>query len=374
MIVMAAPTSTIWTMKPHTEAKHRIWRIHLDGWLPTITGGFEERVLVIDGFCGPGEYIGGADGSPIIALKALLDHKFMKVRESKEFVFVFLDEDKARVDHLEKIAIPQRIGDLPANVKVHCERGGFEPVVTKILDDLDANQKRLAPSIVLVDPFGWSGIPMTLMHRILAQPKAELLITFMLESVNRFLTHPDPKIRAHLDELFGTDAWRAIPDDPDRYNRLRELYERQLRKGAEFVRGFQMYGPNGKPVYDLVFAGNHIQGMRKIKGAMWKVDPARGGSFSDRAFAQPSLFEIEPGVVELDLAPMDDQLVARFAGQTATIGQVENFVVAETDFRETHVRSRLKVLEDAGRIVVVERMGKKRRGKSYPAGTEIKFL
>ena len=67
-------TSTIWSIDPHTEAKHDILRKYLDAWLPIITR-WNGRVLYIDGFAGPGEYIGGRDGSPIIAIKSICEHK-----------------------------------------------------------------------------------------------------------------------------------------------------------------------------------------------------------------------------------------------------------------------------------------------------------
>lgn len=71
---MTKITSTIWNIEPHTEAKHEILRKYLDAWFPIMTR-WNGRVLYIDGFAGPGEYIGGKYGSPIIATKAVLEHK-----------------------------------------------------------------------------------------------------------------------------------------------------------------------------------------------------------------------------------------------------------------------------------------------------------
>ncbi|PIU78275.1 MAG: hypothetical protein COZ28_01740 [Candidatus Moranbacteria bacterium CG_4_10_14_3_um_filter_44_15] len=55
---MTKITSTIWNIEPHTEEKHEILRKYLDAWLPIMTR-WNGRVLYIDGFAGPGEYIGG---------------------------------------------------------------------------------------------------------------------------------------------------------------------------------------------------------------------------------------------------------------------------------------------------------------------------
>ena len=67
--VVAVPKDTIWPIEPHTAAKHQILRKYLDAWLP-ILGTYNNRMLYIDGFAGPGEYTGGEPGSPIIALEA----------------------------------------------------------------------------------------------------------------------------------------------------------------------------------------------------------------------------------------------------------------------------------------------------------------
>jgi three-Cys-motif partner protein len=112
------PKETIWDAEPHTIAKHRILRKYLGGWLPVISS-WNKRVLFIDGFSGPGEYAGGEEGSPIIALRSLLEHTHFKRMSGTEFVFIFIDQDRARIEYLEQVAIP-RLGELPSNVHVQC--------------------------------------------------------------------------------------------------------------------------------------------------------------------------------------------------------------------------------------------------------------
>jgi three-Cys-motif partner protein len=100
---MAAPKETRWTAEPHTLAKHLILRKYLGAWLPTL-GFWRNRALFIDGFCGPGEYTGGEDGSPIIALKTLLEHPYFD-RMKCQFVFIFIDEDADRIEYLQNVAL-----------------------------------------------------------------------------------------------------------------------------------------------------------------------------------------------------------------------------------------------------------------------------
>ena len=70
---MGNHNTTIWDKQPHTRAKHEILRRYLDAWLP-IMSRYNERLLILDGFAGPGEYTDGSDGSPLIAVNALIQH------------------------------------------------------------------------------------------------------------------------------------------------------------------------------------------------------------------------------------------------------------------------------------------------------------
>ena len=58
---------------PHTVAKHLLLKRYLDAWFP-ILGRYNNRINYIDGFAGPGEYEGGEDGSPLLAIEAARSH------------------------------------------------------------------------------------------------------------------------------------------------------------------------------------------------------------------------------------------------------------------------------------------------------------
>jgi hypothetical protein len=60
-----------------------------------------------------------------------------------EVVFFFIDKDEARITHLEEVAIP-RLGQLPANVKVHYLCSSFDESVMAMLDALEERGGRLA--------------------------------------------------------------------------------------------------------------------------------------------------------------------------------------------------------------------------------------
>jgi hypothetical protein len=93
--------------------------------------------------------------------------------------------------------------------------------------------------------------------------------------------------------------------------------------------------------YYLFYATNSKVGLQKMKAAMWKVDEAGEFRFSDATDEnQLVLFQKAP-----DLSQLKVQLVSQFSGQTVETSEIEDFVVAETAFRETHYKRILKELE-----------------------------
>ncbi len=63
-----------WKIEDHTRAKHRVLRSYLDAWIPIMgyqskkayqSDGMPPRLLLVNGFAGPGTYEGGEPGSPL---------------------------------------------------------------------------------------------------------------------------------------------------------------------------------------------------------------------------------------------------------------------------------------------------------------------
>ena len=200
----------------------------------------------------------------------------------------------------------------------------------------------------------------------------EVLITFMYSFIKRAIVKPDQE--EHLDILFGTQEWRKMRNIGTPLKRrefAQQLYKKQLEEevNIKYVRFFEMINRFNQTQYLLFFGTNGIEGLKKMKYAMWKVDPRGAFRFSDRTDPrQRVLFEPEP-----DYNLLKKFIIQKFRGETVPIEQIEDFVVVETPFRETHFKNQiLKPMEDAKppQIVVSGRM---RKG-TYPAGTIIQFL
>ena len=363
---MAVPREKLWEIEPHTRAKHEILRRYLKAWFP-ILNSWHNRIIYIDGFCGPGRYKGSELGSPLIALDVARNHRQAM---SGELVFWFIDERDDRILHLEQElqALP-----IPAHFKVKPTFGKFHEKLGMVLNDMEAKGSNLAPTFAFIDPFGFSGIPFTLIERLLKQERCEALITFMVDAMNRFLEHPKDRIVQHIVDAFGTDeAVRIAELSGNRIDKLRALYQEQLRRVAKFVRYFKMCDQQGRTEYYLFFATNHELGHLKMKEAMWKVDPAGEFRFSDATDPnQLVLFESDPTVI------LAKELGDHFRGKgMIPLETVHKYVENETAYLKKHMRSALQQEEDAGRIKVAPQKtgGEKRKANTYPDDARITFI
>lgn len=363
---MATPKETLWELDPHTKAKHEILRRYLSAWFP-ILNTYHSRIVYIDGFSGPGRYKGGETGSPIIAVEVAANHRKAM---TGEVIFWFIDEREDRVEHLQ-----QELNGLtvPAHFKVIPEAGKFHEKFGEVLESIDQGKGALAPTFAFIDPFGFSGIPFSLIERLLKHKRCEVFITFMVDAINRFLEHPEDKVVQHIVEAFGTDEAIQIAKGPgDRIVKLRELYQSKLEQEAEYVRYFQMRDRQDRAQYYLFFASNHELGHCKMKEAMWRVDPDGDFRFSDAT---------NPNQLVLFEADTTSMLVKHLHGEFCGKGEVTGFAVRKfvenkTAYLKKHMTPALKQQEADGKIEVdpLKTDGKKRRANSYPDEVKLTFV
>lgn len=354
---MTNPRSTTWKIEPHSRAKHAILRRYLQAWTPILSLAGFSQYLYVDGFAGPGIYDGGEEGSPVIALKAALEHS---ATIKATLLFKFFERDTKRAKKLEETLaqIPR-----PANFRISVEPGKtFEQGMSELFDHYARRGQQLPPTFAFVDPFGWTGVPFSMIEKIMGCPSCEVLVNFMYEEINRFLDHPDQG--DNFDDLFGTNSWRSLAAGSRsvRCKNIHALYQKQLQTTAKYVRSFEMRNQNDVTDYFLFFATNNPKGLAKMKEAMWKIDDTGEFKFSDATNPEQVRFDY---VSNPDFSLLDQALLSHFHGKTCYVRQIEEFVLASTPFRETHYKKRLAVLEKQGLLAPVEAPAKRRAG-TYP--------
>src|SRR5690349_20246000 len=157
------PRTTRWAIEPHTVVKHTIVQRYLYAWLP-IMARTNERILYIDGFAGPGRYSNGEEGSPLIAIKAVLNHpSFREPKRRGEVEFLFIEAMQDRTDALIEELNQLKAGTpFPPWLKYEVIHGEFGREMSLILDRLQQTGQQLPPTFAFIDPFGYKDVPMAL--------------------------------------------------------------------------------------------------------------------------------------------------------------------------------------------------------------------
>jgi three-Cys-motif partner protein len=328
----------------------------------------EPKLLLVDGFAGPGEYQGGESGSPQIMLDALIEHAGRDRLAGVAFYYLFIERDPRRVDHLREVISRRR---LPKNVEVEIEQGEFETSFGTLVDEIQAKSEQLIPTFAFIDPFGYSKASMSLNGRFLDFHRSEALIFLPLSFICRFVGRQGQENA--LNSLFASDEWRAAIrlQGDDRAGFLLSLFERQLRsqRNVRHVWSFELHTDDGQD-YRLVFATGHPRGLELMKEAMWSVDPYEGARYvAHNETGQEVLFGPEPNT-----RPLLDALRQVYGERWFTIDEAERTTLEQTAFlpRRHLKKLTLKAAEAAG-VLEVERRDGKARG-TFSDGTRMRFV
>lgn len=375
-------TRTVWKLDDHTKGKHDVLEEYLKAWYPILMNSKRGRskrirVVFIDAFAGPGEYVGGERGSPVIAMDSLrLRPDVAALTQAASVTFVFIEKNKKREAHLREVVIPRMEGRLPDGTEVQVRQGAFSEEMTEILDRLDEHRDQPAPSLVMIDPFGYTDYPLSLVKRILSNKSAEVLITFMGSSVNRWGFETPEAVTS----TFGTDEWKGLLGDDiasdhiraDRRKNLISLYEAQLRKaGAKYVLPFDVYRTERDYVYTLFFATGDSTGCARMKEAMWRVAPGGDYRFVGARKSQFSMTAFSEAFV--DYTGLASDLIAKFGHNNwITLEAALEFMATDgTGFLPTHLREKaLKPMEEDGRLAVE----RPRRGGAFIKDRGIRIM
>jgi len=195
-------TDYLWECPPRTKAKLEILSKYLGAWFGILANQGYEHVFYIDGFCGPGEYLGGEEGSPIIAAR----HANYIAQNNSNFkaTLIFVDKDPRAIKHLNTL---KEIKNQHSNIKIIFVVGEFSDEVENIIKALEQNPK--SPTFSFIDPFGFGDSPMETLKLLMHNDSSEIFVNFMCGFMNRFKEHEDEDVREHFDQYI--DHVQSVP-------------------------------------------------------------------------------------------------------------------------------------------------------------------
>lgn len=330
--------------------KHNILKSYLGGWYP-ILSRWHGRIAYIDCHAGKGRHKSGEEGSPIIALRTLLEHHHRdRILKGTEVNFLFLEIDEENVEQLEENIeeLQDEIGEFPNSVKLEIVCADYDEVINQILDDLEAEEQHMAPAFVFVDPFGFK-LSMELMNRLLSFQRSELFINFMFRYVDMAM-HNEAQ-EANMNSLFGCEDWKELSNIEDSEKRAEEvikLYTERLQ--AEYTTWIRMIGEHRELKYVLIHASHAPKAKQLMKQAIWST-LLPSGEFtayqSDNPY-QGMLIEPEP-----DLSPLEDRVWEVCTGRQIYYEELlKEIELIETIYLESHLNKLLRQLRSDGIVKV----------------------
>ena len=321
---------TVWEAEPHTLAKHGILRTYLEAWAAILSNApFVTELLFVDGFAGPGEYLRGEPGSPIVALNSILDHDRSL---PKKIRLRFIEKDRERHTHLVNRLVQEQERIVASQIVIIEPPilGDCDAEIRKLIAERRRQKQVLGPGLFFLDQFGYSQVPMSLVRHIMAHQQCEVFSYLNCQRMNHFLSD-EAKWRG-ITEAYGDESWKAAltMNGDARQQHLIHAYIDAIRAnaGVAYVWSFAMFDSSGHLISWLIFGTNHLRGLEVMKAAMWKADQAGDYRFSDRVdkSGQQSFFS--------NLGPewLADELAAKLAGRSMKEQEMREFVVTKTPF------------------------------------------
>ena len=208
---------------------------------------------------------------------------------------IFVEKDPAAF-----AALTQALNDHSGAIKTKAFLGTFEENIPQILQEVGT-----AFAFFFIDPKGWKGFAMDNIQPILRHHPGEVMVNFMYDFINRFLTVRGKANEDSLDRFFGTPRWRDISDTPDREEASVKLYEEQLRAtgGFTYVTGTRILKPTDNRTYfHLIYGTRNPKGIIEFRNVERKATLAQDDVRDD---AKRERREQRTGQGELSFAPPD---------------------------------------------------------------------
>jgi hypothetical protein len=210
------------------------------------------------------------------------------------------------------------------------------------------------------------------LERLLAYPRAELFVNFMVYDIVRFWEHK--RFEKDMIALFGTDEFKKVSNcttPKQKYAFFVNLYSSCLLKaGAQYVMPFRVNTPSQgtRPRYYLIHASKDILALKTMKNNMAKVSDA---PYRFEAIGlvteQMSLFE------DPDKVALRDRIeeLCRNAQVEVDYGALEDWAYANTTGVAKTIKKALVELEHGGKVVIKRQPGQ--RKNTVVSGARIRI-
>ena len=331
----------------------------------------------IDLFCGPGKYENDKPSAPLLIVQNTMSNPALLHKMS----FVFNDKDSNNTTMLQ-----QSISQLDENAKLKGRLQFYNETVEQDFYsrlNIPANM----PVLSFVDPFGYKGLTMNLINRLINNSGSDCIFFFNYNRINMALSS-NTKFDEHLKSLFGDNRTAELKKQlahqpPERREPivLNALIDALRENKSNYVLPFKFYSTEMlRTSHFIIFVTKHPLACKIMKQIMYSnsakdSDGVATFSFEDSrnfgaGFEQLTIFD-------RPIQSLRDDILRKYTGRTVSVGSICNDVDCDfsSHFVSKNVKDLLKELELEGKIsVTTGRKQKYRNGKlNMPDGAVIQF-
>ena len=262
--------------RPQALVKHTFLNEYLPALANKVCSSWDSFVYV-DGFAGPWQSVDEqtfADTSFGIALKAMTDaQKFQKETRNRTIRMVahLVEKDEMAFARLQTLA------DQFPTIEVKTYPGEFQTHLPTIMAAMEPR----AFSFSFIDPKGIS-LDLAMLRPLFARNSSEVLVNFMFDFINRFVSHPNPNIIDTMNRLIPGADWRGLLDvakatgaPPEaREGILVDAFRSALRAAGnyDYVTSLVVQKPLAdRTLYHLVFGTRSRDGLRVFRDSQVKA-------------------------------------------------------------------------------------------------------
>jgi len=271
---------------PHTKAKHLIIEKYVEDLIVTLYGKGRHGVdtfTFIDGFCGGGIYKDSESkdkewfGSPVRLIRAVQEgHRKANRKYPIHVKFIFIDDKQKHIDCLKEYVMP-KAGLEEFSQSDACEFicGEFENFVKYCVFTAD---QRKGHSFFLLDPQGWTDVSMSSIRMITSMKKSEILYTFMIDPIIRFIAQRDKSLKQGFEEILEADGYyqQADPSQIKTVGMQCYIREESMRLFREKGKAQQVFSfaavPKGdtRVLYYLLHISKSTTALEVMKDSFWE--------------------------------------------------------------------------------------------------------
>lgn len=368
------------TPSEQSKVKAKIVSSYFSAWSRIMCKNWygSTEIGYVDLFSGPGVYQDGSESVPLLLVKRTLSDSQLTNR----MWFYFNDNDADNIFNLK-----QNVGDIDVDKRLE-KRIKYD---TKTIDERYAANviiKSKGPILSFVDPFGYKGLTIELINKLIENNGSDCIFFFNYNRINMALSS-NTKFDEYLESIFGFSRVKLLKEElkglsveERELHVINALISTLKNNNANYVLPFKFYRTDMvRTSHFIVFVSKHKRGCSIMKQIMYAnsakdIDGVANFELRDsrnfaNKFEQLTLFD-------RPLDSLRDEIYNSYVGKSVSVKDIcEKY---DTDFSNCFVSRNVKdaliQLEEKKRLIVIS--GRKqmyRNGKlNMPDKAIVSFI